>query len=379
MKEVIMWTLSENKTWVYLEDHFDWVKDMRETPQDPRHHAEGNVAIHTQMVLAALGKELVFQELAVQEQEILWAAALLHDVEKYNTTVKEPDGSITSHGHARKGALRARQILYRNALPVKGPAAPFAIREQITGLVRHHGLPLWILEKPDPLKALIKASLEVNTQWLALLAKADVLGRICHDQADMLYRVDCFEEFCRENGCWGNSRAFSSDHAFMHYMLREDSHVDYVPFGSPIMEVIVMSGLPGAGKDTYIKKYFPGHPVISLDGIRTQWDIDPADKTGNGQVIQEAKEQARIFLRRQEGFIWNATNTTRQMRLQLTDLFMSYRAKVKIVYVETAYARLSGQNRGREAVVPEKVLEKLINKLEVPALWEAHNVIYQVD
>jgi len=372
MKEVNMWTISENKTWDHLTGTFDWVERMAAVPQDARHHAEGNVAVHTQMVLEALAQIPAFEQLQVQAQEILWAAALLHDVEKYSTTVTEPDGSITAHGHARKGALKARHILYTEV------PAPFDIREQIVALVRYHGLPIWILEKEDPLKELVKASLEVNTQWLALLARADVLGRICTDQAEMLYRIDCFEEFCKEHDCWGTARTFASSHARMHYLQRDDVHVDYVPFETPTTEVILMSGLPGAGKDTYVKKYFPDLPVISLDDIRNEWDIDPTDKTGNGQVIQAAKEKAREYLRRQTAFVWNATNTTRQMRVQLIELFHTYKASVKIVYVEATYKHLHQQNRNREAVVPMRVLEKLIDKLEVPALWEAATVVYQV-
>jgi predicted kinase len=92
--------------------------------------------------------------------------------------------------------------------------------------------------------------------------------------------------------------------------------------------------------------------------------------------VQEAKELARIYLRKQTGFIWNATNTTRQMRQQLVDLFTTYKARVKIVYVEVPYTHLHRQNKSREAAVPGAVLDRLIGKLEVPALWEAHKVEY---
>jgi predicted kinase len=117
-------------------------------------------------------------------------------------------------------------------------------------------------------------------------------------------------------------------------------------------------------------------PVVSLDDIRSRRNIAPTDKTGNGQAIQAAREEARAYLRRQAGFVWNATNTTRQMRAQLIALFHSYKARVKVVYVEAPYQQLQRQNRSREAVVPANVLEKLINKLEVPVLWEADEVIY---
>ncbi|WP_448701684.1 AAA family ATPase [Mucilaginibacter sp. AW1-3] len=365
-----MWTISENKNWAELETRFEWVKRMPDVPQDPLHHAEGNVAIHTQMVLAQLEADADYQQLEPQEQEILWAAALLHDVEKFSTTVTEPDGRITSNGHARKGAMTTRQVLYRDV------PAPFALREQVVGLVRHHGLPIWVFEKPDPLKALIKASMEVNTQWLALLARADMRGRICTDQEEMLYRIDCFEAFCQENNCWGAPRNFASGQAKMYYLQHEDAYPDYVPFEEPEFEVVLMSGLPGAGKDTFIKKNYPGMPVVSLDDIRIKKGIAPTDKTGNGQVIQEAKEQARVYLRKQQPFIWNATNVTGQMRMQLIELFTTYKAKVHVVYIEVPYRHLHNQNKDRDAVVPIAVLDRLVHKLEVPVLWEAHQVTY---
>lgn len=123
-----MWTISDNKNWSYLEHKFYWVQRMSQVPQDARHHAEGNVAVHTQMVLAELQQLPAFQQLQQQQKEILFAAALLHDVEKFSTTVTEPDGSITSAGHAKKGALTTRQILYRDQ------PAPFVLREQIVAL-----------------------------------------------------------------------------------------------------------------------------------------------------------------------------------------------------------------------------------------------------
>jgi predicted kinase len=372
MKEVAMWTLCNNKDWNALEAEFDWVRVMQEVPQDPRHHAEGNVALHTRLVLQSLLELPDFSQLSAQEQEILWASALLHDVEKYSTTVIEPDGQITAHGHARKGAQTSRQLLYRDI------STPFLIRELIVALVRYHGLPLWILEKPDPLKALIKASMEIDMKWLGLLARADVLSRSCNDKADLLYRVDCFEEFCKEHDCWGHTRPFATPHARMHYLQQVDGHPDYVPFDSPEMEVILLSGLPGAGKDLYIKNHFPEWPVVSLDQLRIKMKVAPTDKTGNGQVIQASKEMARVFLRAKKSFVWNATNITGLMRAQLIELFTSYKAAVRIVYLEVPYTRLKQQNKNREAVVPANALDKLIRKWEVPARWEAHEVHYKV-
>jgi hypothetical protein len=90
-----MWTLSKNKSWDELQK-FAWVRDMHGVPQSPVHHAEGDVAVHTQMVLAELMKLPEYSELSEQQKEILWAAALMHDVEKRSTTFTDEQGNIVS-------------------------------------------------------------------------------------------------------------------------------------------------------------------------------------------------------------------------------------------------------------------------------------------
>jgi predicted kinase len=81
-------------------------------------------------------------------------------------------------------------------------------------------------------------------------------------------------------------------------------------------------------------------------------------------------------LRAGRNFVWNATNITRQMREQLIDLFSTYKAFIRIVYVEVEYRKLFIQNRSREAVLPASAIERLIAKMEVPAQTEAHEIIY---
>jgi predicted kinase len=367
-----MWQLTKQKDWEFLNKTFDWIQDMERTPQDARHHAEGNVAVHTQMVIRELMQLPEYKSLDEQAKEILWASALMHDIEKRSTTVLEVDGSITSKNHAKKGEFTCREILYCD-IPT-----PFEIRENVAKLVRYHGLPLWIFEKPNPQKTLLQTSLEVNTEWLAMLAKADALGRICEDQADLLYRIELFKALCIENDCWGKPKAFASNYARFEYFSKDDKSPDYQPFEDFKTEVILLAGLPGTGKDTYIKKYLPDYEVISLDDIRKELKISPTDKNGNGKVIQLAKESAKALLRNQVPFVWNATNITRQLREQLIELFVTYKAKVKIVYIEVPFATQQKQNRNREAIVPTVAIERMISKLEIPQVWEAVEVKYLV-
>jgi predicted kinase len=366
------WSLIKNKDWNYLLQTFEWVADMQGVQQDAIHHAEGDVAVHTRMVVDKLKSLDEFQLLEEQQQEILWAAALLHDVEKRSTTVKEEDGRITSRGHAKRGEFTARQILFRDI------QTPFAIREQIASLVRYHGLPLWIMEKTNPTKAVLEASLRVDMKLLAMLAKADALGRVCADQNDLLERIEVFKALCEEQHCWHASKIFASDLARFAYFQKENGFPDYVPYDDLKGEVIMMSGLPGMGKDTFLKKNYPHLPVISLDDIRRKHKLKPDDSSATGWVVQEAKEQCKVFLRKGEPFVWNATNITKQMRAQWIDLFVSYKARVKIIYLECPYKDWVNQNNNREYSVPQAVQLRLLAKLEVPLLYEAHQVEYVI-
>lgn len=367
----MIWQLTDDKRWSALRQRFSWVEEMHHTPQDPEHHGEGDVGVHTEMVLNALITLPEFQQLPAQQQEVLWAAALLHDVEKRSTTVQE-NGRIQSPGHARRGELTARQILWRD-IPT-----PFVLREQIVALVRLHGLPLWLLERPEPERLLLTAAMRIDTRLLALLARADLLGRQSPDQQSMLERIDLFELFCHEQQCWGKMRPFVSDSARWHYLTHEQSSPDFVPWEAEPFEVILLCGLPGMGKDRYINEQCQGMDVISLDDMRRRINASPDDKTATGRIVQQAKEEARVFLRQKKPFIWNATNITRQLSSQLINLFTAYGARVKIVYLEVPWAQWKQQNARREYAVPEAVVMRMASRLEVPQPDEAHGVEYRV-
>jgi putative nucleotidyltransferase with HDIG domain len=354
----------------YINEHCPWMSALADTPQDPIFHQEGDVATHTFMVLEELQKDLKFQSLPKQEQECLKAAALLHDIEKRSTTVLEENGRITSRGHAKKGAQTVQTMLY------EAGNTPFHIREQIVNLVRYHGLPLWIFEKPSPLKALLQCSFQLNTQLLAYLAEADVKGRTCLDKNEMLERVAFFKAYCQEQECWSMPKNFPSDLSRFHFFHKESEYPKYEPFNDLKGEMVILCGLPGAGKDAHIQTHYSDWPVVSLDQLRRKHKIAPGDKKRTGKLVQLAKEEAKGYLRKQIPFVWNATNITRKVRQQLVGLFSPYKAKIRIDYIEVPLKVLLSQNNNREWVVPKKVIDQMLHKLEIPSKDEAHEVEY---
>ena len=133
-----------------------------------------------------------------------------------------------------------------------------------------------------------------------------------------------------------------------------------------------MSGLPGTGKDTWIKHNVPDLPMISLDDIRSANKISPT--APQGKVANIAREQAKEYLRQHQPFVWNATNITAQMRELLISLFETYHAHVRIVYLETGWQTLLGRNRSREDAVPQSVIEEMMGKMTLPEAYEAGKI-----
>lgn len=348
---------------------FEWIRELRSCPQDPIHHAEGDVWIHTRMVLEALQAGPAFAEAGDGERGILWAAAALHDVAKPVTTRQEPGGRMTAHGHSAKGALRARRILWELGVP-------FREREAVCGLVLHHQVPFFLVERDDARRLCAHVSLSASWKLLTALAEADIRGRLCSDAERVLDNIALAAELSKELDCWDRPRPFPSGLARFEYFQTESRDIDYAAFDSTRFEVIVLCGLPGAGKDHWAALHAKGLPVVSLDALRDEFGVAAGDN--QGAIVQAARERARVFLRRREPFVWNATNVTRQMRAQVISLVVGYGARVRLVYVECGYQTLLDQNRGRVRVVPPEVLERLMGKWEVPTIEEAHAVEYHV-
>lgn len=362
--------IEQTPDWPALQARFSWLRIMDGVPQNPIYHAEGDVLIHTRMVTESMLALATWHAQALADQHALYASAMLHDIGKPACTVTELDGHITSRGHAKKGEKMARRLLWLGEeLPTP---APFAQREQIARLVRLHGLPLQFLDKPDPVRTVIEASQQTHLEHVALLAEADVRGRICADQQELLDRVALFREFCQEQACYTAPRAFASEHSRFTYLHSERGDPDYEAYDDTRCEVIMLAGLPGVGKDTWIRANLPDWPVVSLDAMRQELGIRPTDD--QGYLIQVARERAREFLRQQRSFVWNSTNITRMNRRRIIELALAYHARTRLIYLDAPFADILSRNRARKESVPEPVIYRMLDHLEMPSISEAHRV-----
>lgn len=354
---------------------YPWLEPLGTCPQDPVFHAEGDVLTHLGMVMTELAAMPAFRELPELDRHVVFAGTLLHDIAKPECTRVEEDGRVRSPGHAVKGVYKARRILTDDeAFAPLG--TPFEVREQILALVRWHGLPANYLEKPDPLRAVILTSVTTQMDLLTILAEADHRGRTVLKEDDTKTRVALFPDFCAECGVWTGPRAFANDASRFHYFRTPAEHPTLHLFDDSKCEVVVLSGLPGSGKDTWVQANANGREVISLDDIRRELDVEPGDD--QGAVVAAAYDRAKVLLRRGEPFVWNATNVSRILRDKVIGLCAAYKARVRVVYLEPPVPLIRSRNTGRVKRVPERVWERLFDKLDVPTLAEAHAVEYVV-
>ncbi len=341
---------------------------LKNIPQNPEYHGEGDVYQHTEMVCGKLVELPEWRELEREEQELLFLAAAFHDIGKAVCT-KQEDGQWVSPKHTIIGEKEFRRIAYKEAEQF---GLTFRQRETAAKLIRYHGLPVWFWTKRRPELDLLKAAESIPLRLLYLLSKADVQGRIEKQSGKMEENVELFADYARESGVWEKPFLFANPYTKYQYFHKEGLWQEAELYDDTEFDVILMSGLPLAGKDSWIEKNGKEMPVISLDEIREKKGISPTK--GSGKVVQAALEEAKNLLRRKEPFIWNATNIIQETRQKLVGLFAGYGARVHIMYLEAPYRELLARNRKRERYIPELVLEDMIKKMELPAPWEAYDV-----
>lgn len=354
--------------------------DMEKTPQNPAYHAEGDVLEHTKRVCEALVADPRYGAMSYDDRELLFLSALLHDIGKPPCT-RIVDGVPTSPYHAPRGASLARRMLWDDFDLAGTPEAQRA-REAIVMMVRYHPFPSFAALRDGSERRLyrIAANGELtdafSVEKLCILAAADIRGRIAPDEASALERVDYCAMLAEEKGCLRAPYRFADPYSARAYFRERTESPEVALYRDTFGEVILMSGLPGTGKDTYIAGHYPDLPMVSLDAIRLRLGIKPTDP--QAPVVSAAKEEAREYLRKKQPFVWNATSLSYELRGGLISLFEGYGASVRTVFLETSLATELARNKSREAVVPEPVIHKMLSRLEIPERYECERVEWKI-
>jgi tRNA nucleotidyltransferase (CCA-adding enzyme) len=149
---------------------FPELESLQGVPQDPRWHPEGDVWVHTMLVI----DEAAALRNGDHQDPALMVAALCHDFGKPAVSVEEA-GRVRTPRHAVVGARMARKFLQRLR-------APGQLCDQVEALVAHHLAPALFVAQGTTARGyrrlarnLDKAG--VNIALLVRVARADHWGR----------------------------------------------------------------------------------------------------------------------------------------------------------------------------------------------------------
>lgn len=175
-----------------IDQLFPEIKALINVQQDPEWHPEGDVFVHTLLVMDR-ARELI-DDLPHAKKVTVMLAALAHDFGKPATT-EFVDGRLRSRGHEEAGVAPAENFLDKvNIHHIDG----YDVRGQVIALVRDHLKPGEFFKKRDEVGdgAFRRLASKCELDLLYRVAKADSLGRNAPwIPQDMWYTAEAQEWF----------------------------------------------------------------------------------------------------------------------------------------------------------------------------------------
>lgn len=372
-----------------------WLHDLKKTPQDPGWHAEGDVHIHTGMVLNQLYR-LLTKEAAYldgQQRQSLILAAIFHDIGKTRATRKmliRGQQRIGSPDHEAKGrSYLAFQLM---KLPL-----PMSVIWTVLGLVGEHQMPKMLVVQNMDQGAYIALSRRADLALLYWLERADMQGRIGEAIPQQLQYLEQYREQCQTYALW--HQAFSCDELerfIAHEAPQAQQYLrslvaDALQRGrcgslksalaklsrhkDEHAHLILLCGPSGIGKSRYVAHHCHDMSVISLDVIREELWGDRACQDNPQEVVATAQQRLKQYLREKRTVVWDATNLRQDHRKPLYAMARDQHALITLVIFLAPEPVIYSGNATRAHAVPKAVVAAQIAKYQFPRLSDVHHVI----
>ena len=358
LKRIVSWNYPNKNIihWDYIES-FPETQALKETPQSPIWHAEGNAWNHTKLVVEHASNLAEFAGLDIPDTEILVTAALLHDIGKPATTFTDDDGKIHSYKHEIESERITRKLLWEEDI---------YMRERICRLVRLH-MDIHKIKNYWKFETFKKHIIDLMNSTedfylLCLLCMSDTKGAQYDPEAKCTDVEKC-EELC-DFACDPNRR--------LDWRIKQLWRT-YFPTNQT---VIVLCGLPGSGKSTYASTQ--NATILSRDTIREELGICEPGQKCVGTMQQESKV-SELFdqrfvdaLKRGENIIVDNINLRRSYRDRYKELAKHHNVSWIYVYFQTEHLAI---NEIRRPEISHDIFMNMIDKFDFPDKSEYDNIL----
>ena len=143
---------------------------------------------------------------------------------------------------------------------------------------------------------------------------------------------------------------------------------------SETQRIVVLVGLPGSGKSTYLERL--GITPLSSDVIRQLLIDDARDQTIHARVFQCLRYllRQRLAIGRLATYV-DATHLTSAERRPYIQIAERYGCAIEALYFDVPLDICLARNRGRSRVVPEEAVRAMAAKLVPPSAEEGFSSV----
>lgn len=351
-----------NIDWEFVETIPEFAR-LLTTKQGLRYHSEGNAMIHTKMVVNEMIKitenNIAYDKCSIpnikcniSDRQILILSALFHDIGKGTTTTYDVEhNTYHSYGHEYSSEKLTRILLWNE---------DFYLRESICLLVKNHMKPLLLLNTKKcnyNISNFVNNPMRVPFEWLITLKRCDSRGCIPTVQ-------DNSEEILNNLELHYKSMKVNS----------KNRNID----DKNIINIYVMIGISGAGKNTYISNNLSNLPIIERDTIRNEIGIIGNNSIGSFEdekmVTEIANSRMVNLIRENKSFIINNTSLKKKYRTYFKSTCNNKNIVWNYIYVEAP--TIEDNIKRRLNIVPASVIYKMQYDLDFPESDEYDKIIF---
>ena len=374
-------------------DRYGLLQKFRETPQDKEWHSEGDVHIHTDMVIQETYRIFEKEKFSERDQLILIMAAIFHDICKPLTTkeriIKEKI-RVVAPKHEEMGLSYLFYRLIEEDIEEE-------VRNSVLELVGYHQQPKLLVVKNKGIWHYKYLTRNIPGYLFYYHQIADMRGRVCGDKNIQLEYLEEFKMFCEEYNCFYTRSGIDKEikeYLSENFNFNGDSDLLYIEkkaltdlikdeYEDPIVayqkyfekkdnypRLFLMCGLSGSGKSTQVRELKEKWEaeVISLDEIRKDYKINNTNrKSVDGKVLQVAMKRLKECLANNINVIWDACNIRKDFREKIMTVGEKYGSLNCIVFVKNSLSRcIYNDSLRSDGFLGKEVIEEQYEKFQYP-------------